>query len=58
MVDTAEAQNEVLLEDLRADATHVAVSTLTIVEHFDVIEDIGTSQLACFVDTLFDAFFL
>lgn len=34
------------------------MSTLSIVEHFDVVEDIGTSELACFVDAFFDAFFL
>ena len=30
----------------------------SIIKHFDVIEDISSGNIACFVDTFFDAFFL
>lgn len=34
------------------------MSALSIVEHFDVIEDIGTGQFACFVDAFLNPLFL
>lgn len=42
----------------RADAAQMAVSARSIVEHFDVVEDIRFGQITCFVDSLFDPFFL
>ena len=35
----------------------MAVATSTVVEHFNVIEDIGSGQIAGFVVALADAFF-
>lgn len=39
---------------LGIDAAQMAVSARSIVEHLDVIEDVGLREIACFVDTLFD----
>jgi len=36
----------------------MVLSALSIVKHFDIIEDIGASQFACFVDAFLDALFI
>ncbi len=36
----------------------MAVPAGTIVEHLDVVEDVGTGQVTCFIDTFLDALFL
>lgn len=45
------------LEGLRADAAEVTVALGLVVEHFNVIEDIGPGQIPGFVYSLPDAFF-
>jgi hypothetical protein len=47
-----------MFKGLGADTAQVAVPASSIVEHFDVIEDIFTGQITCFVDALLDPFFL
>jgi len=41
----------------RADATQEAVTASSIVEELDVVEDVGTRELASFVDTFSHALF-
>ncbi len=44
-----------LFEGLQAEATQVAVAFSPVIEHFNVIEDIGAGQIAGFVDPFTDA---
>lgn len=43
-------------ERLGTDAAEMAVTTGTVVEHFDVVEHIGSGEVAGFVDPFADAF--
>jgi hypothetical protein len=45
-----------LFEDLRTDATEVAVTAGPVVEHFNVIEDIGLGQIMGFIYAFSDTF--
>ena len=46
-----------LSEGLRADAAKVTVTPGPVVEHFNVIEDIGPGQIPGFIDAFSDPFF-
>ena len=59
---TAPASPETVLSEWSAtrtvDAAEMAVSASSILEHFELVEDIGTRQLARRVNTFLDPLFL
>jgi hypothetical protein len=57
-VDTPGASRRGPFKGLGTDAAEVTVAAGSIVKDFDVIKDVGTCELACFVDSLAYAFLL
>ena len=56
-VDKILSSRRGLFKGLRTDATEVAVASVTVVEHFNVIEDIRPGHVPGFVYPLPDALF-
>ena len=51
-MDISCPHNEALFKSLGTDPTQMAVSACTVVEHFNIIEDIGAGQIASLVESL------